>query len=301
MKKKPVAALIYDFDGTLSPKNMQEFSFIKALNMKASEFWSKSDQLSKNQDASTILCYMKLMLDEARSRNISLKKESFISFGKEVQLFKGVAEWFSLINKFGQSLGLEIKHYINSSGLKEMIEGTTIAKEFEKIYACSFLYGVDGIAEWPAVAVDYTTKTQFLFKINKGIDSISDNKKINEYVPEEERPVPFSQMIYFGDGETDIPCMKMVKQNGGHSIAVYRPKDTTAKERAKKLILDNRVNFVCLADYSINKEIYTVVTTILTKIKSDYDFKELEKTHYQKASKTTETEKKSLVSDKKQK
>ena len=241
---KPVVALIYDFDGTLSPGNMQEFSFIKALGMSARDFWEKSDKLSTENDASNILCYMKTMLNEAKYRNISISRTSFTKFGREIELFEGVKDWFKLINEYGKSKGLEIKHYINSSGLKEMIEGTSIAKEFEQIFACSFLYNSDGIAEWPGVAIDYTTKTQFIFKINKGIKKISDSVEINKFVPENERPVPFKRMIYFGDGETDIPCMKLVKQNGGYSVAVYKPGDEKKQRKAEQLILDERVNFV---------------------------------------------------------
>ena len=281
-------ALVYDFDGTLSPRNMQEFSFIEALGMDSAQFWSKADKLSKSQDASGILCYMKLMLEEARHSGIPVKRESFREFGKTVELYEGVKKWFSLINEYGKNRGLEIQHYINSSGLKEMIEGTSIADEFKKIYACSFLYDVNGVAEWPAVAVDFTTKTQFLFKINKGIEEVSDNKRINEFVPENERPIPFKRMIYFGDGETDIPCMKMVKQNGGYSIAVYRPNDEEKRKTAENLILDDRVNFVCKADYSENEEVYKVVTTILDKMKSDYEFDLLLKKHYDSALKEGE-------------
>ena len=282
---KPTIALIYDFDGTLSPGNMQEYSFIEELNMTSAQFWGKSTQLSKEQDASGILCYMKLMLEEAKHAGISVKRDSFVKFGEQVELFKGVQEWFSLINKAGKDIGLIIEHYINSSGLKEMIEGTPIAKEFKNIYACSFIYDKDRVATWPAVAVDYTTKTQFIFKINKGIKDVSDNKKINEYVPEEERPIPFKRMIYFGDGETDIPCMKMVKANGGYSIAVYKPNDSSKKRTAEKLILDDRVNFVCPADYRENQDIYKVVTTILEKMKRDYDFDCLKKKHLEVAKK----------------
>lgn len=228
---------------------------------------------------------MKLMLEEAKHAGISVKRDSFVKFGEQVELFKGVQEWFSLINKAGKDIGLIIEHYINSSGLKEMIEGTPIAKEFKNIYACSFIYDKDGVATWPAVAVDYTTKTQFIFKINKGIKEVSDNKKINEYVPEEERPIPFKRMIYFRDGETDIPCMKMVKANGGYSIAVYKPNDSSKKRTAEKLILDDRVNFVCPADYRENQDIYKVVTTILEKMKRDYDFDCLKKKHLEVAKK----------------
>lgn len=179
-KKKPTVALIYDFDGTLSPGNMQEFGFIQAIGKDKAEFWAKNKKLSEDNDANGILTYMYLMIQAAKNNGISLRRESFKRFGENVELFDGVKEWFALVNEYGKSIGLDIKHYINSSGLKEMIEGTPIAKEFENIYACSFLYDVDGIAYWPAVAIDYTAKTQFLFKINKGIKEVSDNKKINQ-------------------------------------------------------------------------------------------------------------------------
>ena len=280
---QPVVALIYDFDGTLSPGNMQEFSFIKALGMTSEEFWRRSNELTRNNDANGILCYMKLMLDEAQYRHISLKRESFQRFGREVEFYAGVTEWFSLVNGYGRAKGVAVRHYINSSGLKEMIEGTAIAREFENIYACSFLYDVDGKAVWPAVAVDFTTKTQFLFKINKGISSVSDNSEVNRYMREEERPVPFRRMIYFGDGQTDIPCMKMVRQNGGHSIAVYDPASAEKRRAAERLILEERVNFVCPADYREGGETYNVVTTIIDKMKYDYEFEQLLKKHREAA------------------
>jgi hypothetical protein len=212
---------------------------------------------------------MYLMLQEAKACGISLKRESFRKFGSQVELYKGVEEWFALINRYGKARGMNIKHYINSSGLKEMIEGTPIAKRFENIYACSFLYNVDGVAYWPAVAVDYTTKTQFLFKISKGIREISDNKRINEYVAKEDRPIPFERMIYFGDGETDIPSMSVVKGQGGHAIAVYG--DNNKQKTAQQLLKEDRVNYACKADYSEGKEMYAVVRQILDKIRLDYD------------------------------
>lgn len=268
-ESKPIVALVYDFDGTLSPRNMQEFGFIQAIGKDIDEFWAKNNELSENNDASGILCYMYMMIKEATYNSVLLTRESFREFGAMVELFDGVKEWFALINSYGEKCGLTIKHYINSSGLKEMIEGTSIAQEFENIYACSFLYDVNGVAYWPAVAVDYTAKTQFLFKINKGIQSVSDTHKINEYTPEEERPVPFKRMIYFGDGATDIPSMKMVKEHGGHSIAVYG--EESKRPMAQKLIDEHRVNFVCHADYREGSEIHAVVTKILDKIKADYD------------------------------
>lgn len=280
-KKRPIVALIYDFDGTLSPGNMQEFGFIQATGKTKEEFWEKNRKLSEGKDANGILTYMYLMLDEAKKNNISLTRESFQSFGKNVELFRGVKQWFSLVNEYGESIGLNIKHYINSSGLKEMIEGTPIAHEFENIYACSFLYDKNGSAFWPAVAVDYTTKTQFIFKINKGIQKVSDNTKVNQFVPDNQRPIPFPRMIYFGDGETDIPCMKMVKEHGGHSIAVYNNEN---KEKiAQQLIREGRANFMCPANYSKASAMNIVVKRILDKIKADFEFDRLIELNQKKA------------------
>lgn len=262
-------ALVYDFDGTLAPGNMQEFGFVQDIGKDPNEFWNRTYEMAVGNDASTILCYMYLMLQEAKVNGISLKRDNFRKFGSMIKLYQGVEEWFSLINQYGKSIGLNIQHYINSSGLKEMVEGTSIAKEFENIYACSFLYDTEGNAYWPAVAVDYTTKTQFLFKINKGIKEVSDNKKINEYVAKEDRPIPFERMIYFGDGETDVPSMSVVKSQGGHAIAVYG--DPKKKATATKLINANRVDFMCMADYSEGREVYDTVCRILYKIRADYD------------------------------
>ena len=281
MKTKTVA-LIYDFDGTLSPDNMQEYGFIEAIGKDKREFWTKTNVLSEENDASRILCYMYLMIKTAEGNEVSLKRDSFQRFGEKIALFDGVKEWFSMMNAYAQSIGIELKHYINSSGLKEMIEGTVIYKEFENVYACSFLYNVDGVAYWPAIAVDYTTKTQFLFKINKGIKDVSDDTKINQFIPEEQRPIPFKNMIYFGDGATDIPCMKMVKEHGGHSIAVYDPCNEEKKQNALQLITDNRVNFVCPANYTETSEMCQVVKRILDKIKADMDFSALLSTHQSK-------------------
>ena len=168
MSRKPIVALIYDFDGTLSPGNMQEFGFIQAIGSTPEEFWSKSDGIAKGQDASNILAYMKLMFDEAKSHDIKLRRSEFKRFGNHVELFEGVRGWFKAVNTYGASQGIRVEHYINSSGLKEIIEGTPIAHEFKHIFACTYLYNEAGEAEWPGIAVDYTAKTQFMFKINKG-------------------------------------------------------------------------------------------------------------------------------------
>ena len=275
MRQVPIVALIYDFDGTLSPGNMQEFGFIQAIGKKPQEFWEESDEIAIGQDASNILSYMKLMFDEAKGAGIKLRRSDFKKFGKSIELFDGVLEWFDLINAYGRSKGVRVEHYINSSGLAEMIEGTPIAKKFKRIFACSFLYNKDGEAEWPGVAVDYTAKTQFLFKINKGILSIRDNKLVNESQAEENKRIPFPHMIYFGDGETDVPCMKIVKMFGGHSIAVYNQKNSHKKEVAKTLFRQGRVNFTTPAVYTKESRTYEIVCAIIDKIKADYSLAKL--------------------------
>lgn len=275
MKKKPIVALIYDFDGTLSPGNMQEFGFIQAIGKSPAEFWEMSDEIAAGQDASNILSYMKLMFDEAKKAGISLKRSKFKSFGKRIELFDGVKEWFGLINEYGKEHGVIVEHYINSSGLAEMIEGSPIAKEFKRIFACSFLYDEKGNAVWPGVAVDYTAKTQFIFKINKGILSIRDNKLVNESQLEENKRIPFPHMIYFGDGETDVPCMKIVKMFGGNSIAVYNPLVPGKHETAKKLLKQKRVNFITPASYTRESRTYKVVCSIIDKIKAEHELQRL--------------------------
>jgi len=267
--------LIYDFDGTLSPGNMQEFGFIQAIGQSAADFWTKSDDIAIGQDSSNILAYMKLMLDEARKNNIPLRREQFAEFGNEITLFPGVKEWFNLVNQYGREKGVVVEHYINSSGLAEMIEGTPIAKEFKRIFACSFLYDKNGDAEWPGVAVDYTAKTQFLFKINKGILSIRDSKQVNESQAEDKKRIPWSHMIYFGDGQTDVPCMKIVKMFGGNAIAVYNTKKEGARDTAVKLLRQDRVNFISPTNYTEEGTSFEIVRAIIDKIVADYALRNL--------------------------
>ena len=269
-------ALIYDFDGTLAAGNMQEYDFIPAIGKSNIEFWNEANHLAEEQDADQILTYMAVMIREAHAKGLSLRREAFQESGKKVTLYPGVEEWFDRINAYAEACGVQVLHYINSSGLKEIIEGTSIADKFRKIYACSFLYNVDGIAYWPGVAVNYTNKTQFIFKINKGVESVYDTKQVNKFMEEKQRPVPFSRMIYVGDGTTDIPCIKLVKNFGGHSIAVYNPKDKAKRSEMNTLIRDNRVNHVCPADYSEGKEMDTVVKAIIDKCVADYKLSLLE-------------------------
>lgn len=267
-KKLIPLAIAYDFDGTLAPGNMQEYDFIPALNMKSKEFWNEVKKKAKEQDADEILAYMDVMLRKAYSQQVSVRRADFKNFGSKISLFPGVDSWFKRINDYGKSKGVRVEHFIISSGLREMVEGTKIFKEFTKVYASGFMYDHNGIARWPAIAMNYTTKTQYLFRINKGSLDVHDNTIINKFVPKDQRPVPFENMIFVGDGETDIPCMRLIKDQGGHSIAVFSPKKKGAKSKADKLIVEGRANLSAVADYSAGGRIDKAVKAIIDKVEA---------------------------------
>ena len=273
MRRKPIIALIYDFDGTLSPGNMQEFGFIQAIGQTPEEFWAKSDGIAKGQDASNILAYMKLMFDEAHKNGIRLTREDFKRYGADIKLFDGAREWFRNVNEYGEAHGVKIEHYINSSGLKEIIEGSPIAREFKHIFAGSFIYDESGEAEWPGIAVDFTAKTQFLFKIQKGIFSSRDAKKVNESWADDQKRIPFTNMIYFGDGDTDVPSMKIVNMFGGNAIAVFNPAVPHKRSVAQKLLRQGRVNFITPASYTRDSRTFRLVCAIIDKVKADNELK----------------------------
>ena len=274
MRRKPIIGLIYDFDGTLSPGNMQEFGFIQAIGQTPEEFWAKSDGIAKGQDASNILAYMKLMYDEARKNNIRLTRADFKKYGADIKLYEGVREWFRNVNQYGKEHGVIVEHYINSSGLTEIIEGSPIAKEFKHIFAGSFIYDDNGVAEWPGIAVDYTAKTQYLFKIQKGIFSSRDAQRVNESWAEDDKRIPFPNMIYFGDGVTDVPSMKLVNMFGGNAIAVFDPAVPKKKEAAQKLLRQGRVNFITPATYTKDSRTFRLVCAIIDKIKADNELRQ---------------------------
>ncbi len=263
--KKPIIALMYDFDKTLCTTDMQAYTFIPNLKMTADEFWNKASDLAEKKKMDRILAYMYLMLDEAHIHKMPIHRDDFVALGKDLELYPGVKEWFDRINQFGKEQGVIVKHYIISSGLREIIEGSSIYKKFDDVFAGEFLYDENGVACWPKNVVNYTTKTQFLFRINKGVLNISNDDDLNRYTPEEDRPVPFRNMIYIGDGLTDVPCMKLVKVNGGYSIAVFPP---GKRSKVNDLIRDQRVNFIERADYSENSKLDVIVKDIIVKMAS---------------------------------
>ncbi len=263
--KKPVVAIMYDFDKTLCAKNMQEYSFIPDIGLSEEEFWNASNELSKSLQMDGILAYMWQMINESRKNSKSIHRKDFVKLGNSLEFYDGVNEWFDRINNYGKESGVQVEHYVISSGLKEIIEGSSIYKKFKEVYACEFMYDENDIACWPKNVVNYTTKTQFLFRINKGVSDLSDDKSLNDYVPEDERRVPFRNMIYIADGITDVPCMKLVKINGGYSIAVYQKKK---KSQANELLRDNRVNYIVQADYKENSELDKLIKDVISEIAS---------------------------------
>ena len=276
-ERKPVLAICYDFDKTLSPDDMQAQGYIQAVyDGDVSSFWKESNDMAEANEMDSNLAYMYKMVQEARGR-IVLTKKSLEEYGSKVKLFKGVEKWFERIRKYGYEKGVIIEHYIISSGLKEMIQGTSVAKAgaFEKIYASSFYFDDKGVPVWPAQAVNFTNKTQFLFRIEKGVLDVNDSRVNDSFSPEEIR-VPFRNIIYIGDSDTDIPCMKLVNVNGGHSIGVYND-NTLDKSKVYKMMRDNRIKYFAPADYSVNSKLDRLVKAIIVRTATNEN---LESIHY---------------------
>lgn len=275
-KNMPIVAICYDFDKTLSPKDMQEFGLIPKLNCEAKNFWKESSRISKENGMDKILAYMMLILKKAKASDVRLKEEDFKELGKSIELYPGVEDWFERIDAIAVEIGVQVEHYIISAGLKEIIEGTSIAKYFKNVYASTFMYSTYGEPEWPKQVVNYTTKTQYLFRINKDCKDLSDEEKVNDFIPEEQRRIPFKNFIYIGDSATDIPAMKIVKNGGGCSIGVYNNRKVNFNQ-IKNLLQQNRVDFLMPADYSKGSSLERLVEDILRKIKSNYDLEQINK------------------------
>ncbi|MCR4619054.1 MAG: haloacid dehalogenase-like hydrolase [Lachnospiraceae bacterium] len=265
---RPVVAICYDFDKTLSPDDMQAQGYIQSVGYDVNEFWQRADELACGNDMDSNLAYMYMMVTEAEGRLV-FNKEKLAEYGSKVKLFPGVEEWFERIRKYGEDHGVIVEHYIISSGLKEMIEGTKMAKEgaFTKIYASSFYYNDRGVAKWPAQAINYTNKTQFLFRISKGVLDIND-PGVNDYFTPDKIRVPFRNIVYIGDSATDIPCMKLVNSYGGYSVGVYNP-ETKDKSKVYKMIEENRIKLFAPADYSEGSELDDIVKTIIERTVSN--------------------------------
>lgn len=270
-RREPLrAAIVYDFDGTLARGNLQERSFIPDIaGMKHADFWMEVKRLAKLEDADEILVYMHLMLDRARAAGHPVTRKQLQENGADPDFFDGLDHWFDRVDAFADDLGLQLDHYIVSSGIYEMIEGCPLFPRFRQVFASRFLYDTEGEAKWPGVAINYTTKTQFLFRINKGIDNVHDTEAINRWMHNDARELPFERMIFIGDGDTDIPSMKMVTSQGGCAVAVLDPYQWTeprSLDKVARLIAEDRVNYVAPADYQPQSQLDVIVKGALGRI-----------------------------------
>lgn len=272
--ERPVLAICYDFDKTLSPNDMQAQGYIQSVGYDVGEFWKESNELAEQNDMDQNLAYMLKMVKEAEG-NLVFSRKTLAEYGSRVALFPGVESWFSRIREYGAEKGVTVEHYIISSGLREMIEGTRVAGEFEKIYASSFYYNERGIAVWPAQVINYTNKTQFLFRIEKGVLDVNDSA-VNDSFPPEDIRVPFRNMVYIGDSDTDVPCMKLVNSNGGHSIGVFNA-ETKDKTKVHKMMRDRRIKYFAPADYRAGSELDVLVKAIIDRTATN---EVLESIHY---------------------
>ena len=259
----PIIAFLYDFDKTLCTTDMEDYAFIPSLGYTPAEFWGKANAFGWENRMDGLLAYMYTMIQECAAQNIKLDRAFLNHCGESIQLFPGVREWFARINAFGESLGVQVEHYVISSGLREIIEGSGIAQEFREIYACEFYYNENGDACWPKLDVNFTNKTQFVYRINKGILDVSRDKELNDSMPDDSKRVPFTNMIYMGDGLSDVPCMKMMRAYGGQAIAVYQASN---RQGVEKLLADGRVDFIFPAAYREGMELDRTVRDILRKM-----------------------------------
>lgn len=262
--RKPRMAICYDFDKTLSPDDMQTFTLIPSFEIDAASFWEESNKLAKENLMETNLAWMYQLLHYSKFKRKSIRKEYFREIGKDVALYKGVEDWFDRMDKYAEKQGIILEHYIISSGLKEIIEGSRIADKFKRIYASSYYYTPDGVAEWPAQAVNYTNKTQFIFRIAKGIFEEYDDR-VNDSMPENKLYIPYENIVYIGDSATDIPCMRLVKSKGGYSIGVFDP-EKDIRQKVYQLFNDGRINYFAPADYSSRSELTKYVKQIIDSV-----------------------------------
>jgi len=271
---KNIIALIYDFDKTLSPRSMQNYTVLPNLGVeKTSDFWHEVEKETAKENAESNLVWMRKLKELAEDGQKLITKEYFKKCGRSIEYFPGVKEFFPQINRYVKQASqnrITVRHYIISAGLKEILEGISIRREFHNIFGSEYYYDHTGKPIWPKVLITDTIKTQYLFRINKGKEKITES--INEHMPEANRPIPFENMVYIGDGLSDVPAMTLTKKSGGHSIAVYRPDSQKGLNICKGLLKAKRVDFMAQADYTKGKELYGYVTTTLDLIIKRFEF-----------------------------
>ena len=267
---KKTIALVYDFDGTLSPRPMQEYSFLPQLGIEAKAFWDECTQVARAQGADPLITYMHLMYKKAKEKGLRIDRADLVRQGASVELFPGVETWFDAIADYikirAESAGVELRHYLVSSGLTEIIEGTKIRPHFHNVFASEYWFDAYELP-YPKRVITDTGKTQYLFRINKGIEDLGES--INAHMPEEQRPIPFRNMIYFGDGETDVPSMALMRKSGGHAIAVHPAEKGRGYETCLDLFRAGRVDFYATADYRRGSDLFKRTCLLLDRMLAD--------------------------------
>jgi len=270
-RTKPIIAILYDYDKTLCTQDMQNYGFIPSLGLAPGDFWKIANSFGWEQKMDGILAYMYTMIQESRNRGIPLTREKLVRYGRNISFFPGVEDWFARLNRFGESLGVQVEHYVISSGLKEIIEGSAIAGEFKEIYASEFYYNEQGEPVWAKLAVNFTAKTQFVYRINKGVLDVSDDRTLNASMPDDSKRVPFTNMVYLGDGLSDVPCMKMMRAYGGQAIAVYQAANRRGVEQ---LLTDGRVDYIFPADYREGTDLENTMKNIIRRMAVNHQLEE---------------------------
>jgi hypothetical protein len=260
-------ALVYDFDGTLSPQPMQEYTVLPKIGVEPSQFWERVNRDARETQSDMMLVYMRHIIEALELGRIDVKRADFAAMASRIEYFPGVPTWFARMNGYvkRRSRGhVKLQHYLISAGQKEILEGVSIRKQFRQIYASEYHFNHHGVATFPKMLVTDTLKTQFLFRINKGIEDVTES--INEHMPEEERPIPFHNMIYVGDGMTDVPSMALTKKSGGHTVAVYDRKRRSGRATCVKLLNAGRADFIAEADYRADSKLSRRVELLLDAI-----------------------------------
>ncbi len=262
---KKTIALVYDFDGTLSPRPMQEYAFLPQIGIDPAAFWTETNKVAKEHKADPLITYMHLLYKKAKDAGVRIDRDDLVAQGREVELFPGVLEWFEAIEEYtkirAESHGITLRHYLISSGLTEIVEGTPIYDRFHNVFASEYWFDAYDLP-YPKRVITDTGKTQYLFRINKGVEDLGEN--INEHMPEQDRPIPFSNMIYFGDGDTDVPSMAVTRKNGGHAIAVYPP--NKSKKKCVNLFKAGRIDFFAAADYRRGSDLFNRTCLLIDRI-----------------------------------
>ena len=267
-------AVVYDFDGTLSPQPMQEYTVLPKIGVEPAEFWAIVNREARATESDPMLVYMRHIIEALERERVDVKRADFAAMARAIEYFPGVATWFARMNAYvrKRSRGqVKLAHYLISAGQKEILEGVSIRRHFKRIYASEYHFNHHGVATFPKLLVTDTMKTQFLFRINKGLESLNDS--INEHMPESQRPIPFQNIIYVGDGMTDVPSMALTKKSGGHTVAVYNPKKESQRAICEKLLHAGRADFLAEADFRKASKLSRRVELLLDAVVADIAYR----------------------------